>query len=91
MLEGLVGNEEFWTMDLSDDEVPIMDSTPTNASRSIYLCAVSHRVEINADDATKDGHGAMAPSGGSNADKRVEEKRCFTRPEKLPNGKYRYW
>src|SRR5580693_8873147 len=38
VLEGLVGNEEFWTMDLSDDEVPIRDSTPTKASRSIYLC-----------------------------------------------------
>lgn len=90
MLEGLVGNEEFWTMDLSDDEVPIRDSTPTNASRSIYLCAASHRAEINADDATKDGNRAIAPSGGSNADKRVEKKCRFTRPEKLPNGKYRY-
>lgn len=90
MLEGIVGNEEFWTMDLSDDEVPIRDSTPTNASRSIYSCAASHRAEIDADDATKDEHGAMAPSGDLNADKRVEKKRCFARPERLPNGKYRY-
>ena len=84
-----MGNEEFWTVDLSDDEVPVRDSMPTNASRDIYLCAASHRAEINADDASRDEHGAIAPSVCSNADKRVEEKRS-TKPEKLPNGKYRY-
>jgi hypothetical protein len=91
VLEGLAENEEFWTMDLSDDEVLIRNSTPGNASKSVHLYVSSHRAEINAGDATKDVQGAIAPSGGLNADKRVEEKRCLTRPERLPNGKYRYW
>jgi hypothetical protein len=90
VLEGLVGNEDFWTIDLSDDEVPINGPTLANASKSVHLCTASHCAEINAEDATKDAQGAMTPSGGFNADKRAEEKRCLTRSEKLPNGKYRY-
>jgi hypothetical protein len=90
VLEGLAENEEFWTMDLSDDEVLIRNSTPDNASKSVYLCVSSHRAEISAGDATRGVQGAIA-LGGLNADKQVEEKRSLTRPERLPNGKYRYW
>jgi hypothetical protein len=91
VLEGLAENEEFWTMDLSDDEVLIRNSTPDNASKSVHSCVFSHRAEISAGDAKKGIQEAIAPSRGLNADKRVEEKRCLTRPERLPNGKYRYW
>lgn len=36
-LDGLEGNEDFWNMDLSDDEVPIRDSTPKQAGESVRL------------------------------------------------------
>ena len=40
-LDGLEGNEDFWNMDLSDDEVPIRDATPKHASESVYLCWIA--------------------------------------------------
>lgn len=42
-------------------------------------------------DATKDRQGTAASSGGLNTNKQVEKERDIFRPEKLPNGKYRYW
>ena len=39
-LDGLEGNEDFWNMDLSDDEVPIRDSIPKHASKRVHLCWV---------------------------------------------------
>jgi hypothetical protein len=38
----------------------------------------------------KDGQGTAASFGGLNTDRQVEEERSLSRPEKLPNGKYRY-
>jgi len=38
----------------------------------------------------KDGHEAVAYFGGLNTDRQVEEERTLSRPDKLPNGKYRY-
>jgi hypothetical protein len=37
-LDGLEGNEDFWNMDLSDEEVPIKDSVPKHASKNAHLC-----------------------------------------------------
>jgi hypothetical protein len=38
----------------------------------------------------KDEQGTAALSSGLNADKQAEKERYLSRPEKLPNGKYRY-
>jgi len=35
-LDGLEGNEDFWNMDLSDDEVLIRDPTPKHAGKSVH-------------------------------------------------------
>lgn len=40
-LDGLEGNEDFWNMDLSDDEVPRRDTTPKHASESVHLCWIA--------------------------------------------------
>jgi hypothetical protein len=37
-LDGLEGNEDFWNMDLSDEEVPIRDSIPKHASKNDRIC-----------------------------------------------------
>jgi hypothetical protein len=42
-------------------------------------------------DVTKDRQGTIAFSGGLNTDKQPGNERYLSRPEKLPNGKYRYW
>ena len=39
----------------------------------------------------KDRQGSAAFSSSLNTDKQVENERYLPRPEKLPNGKYRYW
>jgi hypothetical protein len=41
-------------------------------------------------DTMKGGQGAAASFGGLNTDTQVEEERSLSRPEKPPNGKYRY-
>jgi hypothetical protein len=41
VLDGLEGNEDFWNMDLSDDEGPIRDSTLGHAGKVIHLCQVA--------------------------------------------------
>lgn len=41
-------------------------------------------------DVMKDGQGTAASFGGLNTDRQVEDERSLSRPEKLPNGKYRY-
>jgi hypothetical protein len=90
-LDGLEGNEDFWNMDLSDDEVPIRDTTPKHASKSIYLCWTACLLPaVHLADTMKGGQGAAASFGGLNTDTQVEEERSLSRPEKLPNGKYRY-
>lgn len=91
MLDGLEENADFWTMDLSDDEVPIPGSTPNHPSKCVQLCRASYSADMNADDATRteDGQGATVAFGSLDADKRVEKERSLARPEKLPNGKYR--
>lgn len=89
-LDGLEGNEDFWNMDLSDDEVPIKNATPKRASKSIHLCWTACPLPAFKADMMKDGEGTPASFGGLNTDRQVEEGRSFSRPEKLPNGKYRY-
>jgi hypothetical protein len=37
-LDGLEDNEDFWNMDLSDDEVPIRDTISKHAGKSVHLC-----------------------------------------------------
>ena len=90
VLDGLEENEDFWKMDLSDDEAPIREPTPNNARSGVQLCQTSPCAAFNADDATRDGQGATASLGGLNADKQAGKEGCLSRPEKLPNGKYRY-
>jgi hypothetical protein len=51
-------------------------------------CLPAARAAFEADTIT-DGQGIAASFGGLNTDRQVEE-RSFSRPEKLPNGKYRY-
>lgn len=90
VLDGLEENEDFWKMDLSDDEVPMREPTPNNARSGVHLCQTSPCADFNADDSTRDGQRATASFGGSNDDKQMEKEGRLSRPEKLPNGKYRY-
>ena len=85
-LDGLEENEDFWKMDLSDDEVPIRDTAPTRSSMLDSMPAA--RTAVKA-DMMKGGQGTASSFGGLNTDKQVEEGRPLSRPEKLPNGKYR--
>lgn len=92
-LDGLEGNEDFWNMDLSDEEVSIKDLVPKHASKntpSMLGRLPTAQAPFKA-DVTKDRQGTAAFSGGLNTNKQVEKKRDIFRPEKLPNGKYRYW
>lgn len=93
-LDGLEGNEDFWNMDLSDDEVPIRVTTTKHGGKSVrsyvldYLPATP--VAFKA-DTIKERQGTAAAFRGLNADRQVEEERSLSRSERLPNGKYRYW
>lgn len=88
VLDGLEENVDFWTVDLSDDEVPIPGSTLNHSSVSNYARPPTP-ADMNADDATEGGQGATVAFGSLDANKRVANERSFARPEKLPNGKYR--
>lgn len=92
-LDGLEGNEDFWNMDLSDDEVPIKVTTTKHASKSVHICWTylpATAVALKA-DTIKERQGTAASFGSLNTDRQVEEERSLSRPGKLPNGKYRYW
>jgi hypothetical protein len=52
-------------------------------------CLPAARAAFKA-DMMKDGRGKAASFGVLNTDRQVEEERSLSRPEKLPNGKYRY-
>jgi len=52
-------------------------------------CLPAARAVFKADMMT-DGPGTAASFGGLKTDRQVEEERFLSRPEKLPNGKYRY-
>ena len=52
-------------------------------------CLPTTRAAFKA-DMMKDGPGTAASFGGLNTDRQVEDERYLPRPEKLPNGKYRY-
>jgi hypothetical protein len=56
---------------------------------SIYVGPPAHAA-FKA-DVMKDRPGIAAFSGGLDTDKQAERERYLSRPEKLPNGKYRYW
>ena len=52
-------------------------------------CLLATRAAFKA-DVMKDGQGTAASFGRLNTDRQMEEERSLSRPEKLPNGKYRY-
>ncbi|KAI0306724.1 P-loop containing nucleoside triphosphate hydrolase protein, partial [Multifurca ochricompacta] len=42
VLDGLEGNEDFWNVELSDDETPVGDSTQDHSGKSGHLCLVAY-------------------------------------------------
>jgi hypothetical protein len=52
-------------------------------------CLPTPRAAFNA-DMMKDGQGTVVSFDRLNTGRQVEEERSLSRPEKLPNGKYRY-
>jgi hypothetical protein len=52
-------------------------------------CLPAARVAFKV-DMMKDGQGTATSFGGLNTDRQAGEERSLSRPEKLPNGKYRY-
>jgi hypothetical protein len=74
VLDGLEDNEDFWNVAPSDDELPIVDSNQGHLGMGAHGCRDSRQDTAEL-------------SRVFNTDKR---EYCHTRPEMLPNGRYRY-
>jgi hypothetical protein len=92
VLDGLDGNEDFWDMAPSDDEVPTRNSLLDHSGERDDLCPLAHPHVFEIVDGMKDEQDLGAHSGVQvlKAEKWAEKERSLHRPVKLPNGKYRY-